>query len=142
MSQKKSFWIFLLLSVCMLVTACGKQEEPVRNYENAQDLAYEIVTGSDVPHKVNEKIYKAKEKGFGFAYRDGETMYTIFGFGKQNTGGYSIQVLAVKETDSAVVIEAKLVAPEAEEVISTSPSYPYMILKMTNVEKDVQFLLH
>ena len=100
------------------------------------------MTGSDVPHKVNEKIYKAKEKGFGFAYRDGETMYTIFGFGKQNTGGYSIQVLAVKETDSAVVIEAKLVAPEAEEVISTSPSYPYMILKMTNVEKDVQFLLH
>ena len=53
-----------------------------------------------------------------------------------------IQVLAVKETDAAVVIEAKLVAPEAEEVISTSPSYPYMILKMTNVEKDVQFLLH
>ena len=77
MSQKKSFWVFLLLSVCMLMTACGKQEEPVRNYENAQDLAYEIVTGSDVPHKVNEKIYKAKEKGFGFAYRDGETMYTI-----------------------------------------------------------------
>ena len=142
MSQKKSFWVFLLLSVCILLTACGKKEETFRSYENAQDFAYEIVTGSDVPHKVNEKIYKAKEKGFGFAYRDGETMYTIFGFGKQNTGGYSIQVLAVKETDAAVVIEAKLVAPEAEEVISTSPSYPYMILKMTNVEKDVQFLLH
>ena len=39
MSQKKSFWVFLLLSVCMLMTACGKQEEPVRNYENAQDVA-------------------------------------------------------------------------------------------------------
>lgn len=142
MSQRKGFLVFFLLIFSILLTACGKEEEPVRSYENAQDLAYEIVTGSDVPHKVNEKIYKAKEKGFGFAYRDGDAMYIIFGFGKQNTGGYSIQVLAVKENENAVIIEAKLVAPQPEEVIAASPSYPYMILKTANVEKDVQFLLH
>lgn len=69
-------------------------------------------------------------------------MYTAFGFGQQNTGGYSIQVLAVKETESAIIIEAQLIAPEAEEVIVNQPSTPYMILKMANAEKDVQFLLH
>ena len=69
-------------------------------------------------------------------------MYVVFGFGRQNTGGYSIQVVAVKENEEAIMVEAKMVAPAPEEVISTSPSYPYMILKMANVEKDVQFILY
>lgn len=142
MKQRKDFLALLIVGVLILLMGCSKSEETAASYETAQDVSYEIVSGSDVPYKVNEKIYKAKEKGFGFSYRDGETMYTVFGFGKQNTGGFSIQVLAVKETDAAIIIEASLIAPGAEEVISTSPSYPYMILKMANVEKDVQFLLH
>lgn len=144
--NKKKPWLIGLLGMwlAILALACSgcTQIEPERSYEGAEDRAYEIVSGSDVPYKVNEKIFKSKEKGFGFSYRDGNVMYVAFGFGTQSTGGFSIQVLAVKETDTAVLIEAQLIPPGAEEVITPQPSQPYLILKMDNVEKDVEFLLH
>ena len=140
--KRKTVLVCLLLGFLVMLCACQKKGETERSYENAQDVSFEIVSGSDVPYKDNEKIFKLKEEGFGFSYRDGDVMYTAFGFGQQNTGGYSIQVLAVKETESAIIIEAQLIAPEAEEVIVNQPSTPYMILKMANAEKDVQFLLH
>ena len=138
--MRKAMACFAVLLV--ILTACGKQETAQRTYESMQDAVYEIVSGSDVPHKVNEKIFKEKEKGFGFSYRDGQALYIAFGFGEQTTGGYSIQLAAVKENEEEILIEAKLVAPKPEEVVSTLPSYPYMILKMKNTSKDIQFLLH
>ena len=138
----KGLAALLLIGLLICLAGCGKKEETARTYENASDIDYEIVSGSDVPYKVNEKIYRAKDKSFGFSYRDGEEMYIAFGFGEQSTGGYSIQILAAKETETAILIEARLVAPGPEEVVAASPSQPYMILKTANVEKDIQFLLH
>ena len=142
MRYKKGLLWLILVGMILILPGCRQKEPQARTYENMQDVTYEIVSGSDVPHKVNEKIFKEKEKGFGFSYRDGDVMYTAFGFGRQNTGGFSIQMAAVKENETEILIEAKLIEPGPEEVVSTSPSYPYMILKMENVEKDVQFLLH
>ncbi len=142
MRYKKSILCFLLVGLLLMIFGCQGEEKRERTYENMTDLTYEIVSGSDVPHKVNEKIFKEKEKGFGFTYRDGDVMYIAFGFGRQNTGGFSIQMAAAKENETEILIEAKLITPGPEEVVSTSPSHPYMILKMANVEKDVQFLLH
>ncbi len=132
----------VVLLLLMMVISCGEKQKPKRTYESMQDAVYEIVSGSDVPHKVNEKIFKERDKGFGFSYRDNEGMYIAFGFGRQNTGGFSIQLAAVKENEDEILIEAKLIAPAPEEVVSTSPSYPYMILKMDNTEKNVEFILY
>ncbi len=142
MRYKKWILCFLVVGLLLGMFGCQGEEQQERTYANMTDLTYEIVSGSDVPHKVNEKIFKEKEKGFGFTYRDGEIMYIAFGFGRQNTGGFSIQMAAAKENEREILVEAKLIAPGPEEVVSTSPSYPYMILKVENVEKDVQFLLH
>lgn len=131
-----------VLLLLMMVTSCGEKQKPKRTYESMQDAVYEIVSGSNVPHKVNEKIFKERDKGFGFSYRDNEGMYIAFGFGRQNTGGFSIQLAAVKENEDEILIEAKLIAPAPEEVVSTSPSYPYMILKMEDTEKNVEFILY
>jgi len=142
MRYKKGILCFLVAALLLSLFGCQGQEQQERTYGSMTDLTYEIVSGSDVPHKVNEKIFKEKEKGFGFTYRDGDVMYVAFGFGKKTTGGFSIQMVAAKENEMEILIEAKLVSPGPEEVVSTLPSHPYMILKMENVEKDVQFLLH
>lgn len=139
---RRWLWGSLILLSVLLLGGCSSSEETAGNYEGAADVVYEIVSGSDVPYKVNEKIFKSKEKGFGFSYRDGGEMYVAFGFGERSTGGYSIQIQAAKETDTAIIIEAKLIAPLPEEVVAESVSYPYMILKMAQVKKDVQFILY
>ncbi len=141
-TKKRCTLVLIILLLTAVLVSCGKQEAPKRTYENMQDAVYEIVSGSEVPHKVNEKIYKEREKGFGFSYRDNEGMYIAFGFGRQNTGGFSIQLVAVKENEDEILIEAKLIAPAPEEVVSTSPSYPYMILKMEDTSKNVEFILY
>ena len=129
------FLLFLVLS-----TGCGGKGEETPSYVGAQDLSYEIVTGSAVPYKVNEKIFKEKEQAFQFTYRDKECMYIAIGFGEQPTGGYSIRVAAVKETTDHILIETELMAPQAGEVVSPAPSYPYLVLKTEQREKGVQFL--
>ena len=139
---KRALLAATVLLLLMMVISCGEKQKPKRTYESMQDAVYEIVSGSNVPHKVNEKIFKERDKGFGFSYRDNEGMYIAFGFGRQNTGGFSIQLAAVKENEDEILIEAKLIAPAPEEVVSTSPSYPYMILKMEDTEKNVEFILY
>ena len=79
MRYKKGILCFLLAALLSSLFGCQGQEQQERTYGSMTDLTYEIVSGSDVPHKVNEKIFKEKEKGFGFTYRDGDVMYVAFG---------------------------------------------------------------
>ena len=69
-------------------------------------------------------------------------MYIVFGFGEQPTGGYRIQVAALKDGTDKIILEANLLPPGKEEVISPSPSYPVMILKTQDNDKDVSFRLN
>lgn len=133
----------MLLCILCIVGLCACQkEEMVPDYMSAPDLAFEIVTGQDVPQKVNEKIFQKQKEQFGFTYRDGDTMYIILGFGIQPTGGYSIQIVALKDTEDKIVVEANLVAPQPEDVVSDRESYPFIILKVQESQKNVQFRLN
>lgn len=140
MKKHRIIRLCLFLALLILPVGCGSKKEETPSYVGAQDLAYEIVTGSAVPYKVNEKIFKEKEQAFQFTYRDKECMYIVVGFGEQPTGGYSIRVAAVKETGDHIFIEAELIAPQPGEVVSPAPSYPYLVLKTEPREKGVQFL--
>ena len=83
-----------------------------------------------------EEEKKASE--FRVTYKSGKELYLIRGYGKQMSGGYSIQVKELSASSTAVFFETKLMGPSAEEQ-SGAPSYPYIAVKIQYRKEPVQF---
>ena len=79
-----------------------------------------------------------KEKEFQLRYETGETLYLAKGYGRQMSGGYSIQVTDLSASVNAVFFETKLIGP-TEEVQGGEPSYPYIVVKTEYRDVPVQF---
>lgn len=130
--MKKTAILFLFL--CVLLTAAGCsliriEEEP------RTPLKYTIVSQEDIPEEIVSIMEEKKADGFQMSYVDGENMYLIRGYGRQMTGGYSIQVEEVSVSENAVFCKTKLLGP-SKTGQGAEPSYPCIVLKVKNVEKE------
>ena len=79
-----------------------------------------------------------KEKTFQMTYQVGDVRYLMKGYGEQLTGGYSIQVEEVSESENAVFCKTRLIGP-TEEKAGSEPSYPCIVLKIAETKKPVEF---
>ena len=75
-------------------------------------------------------------------YSDGNYKYIVVGYGRQETGGYSIQVQEVYDTQNTICVSTALLGPakRESEQVRTQPSYPYIVIKIQNLDKTVVFL--
>ncbi len=62
--------------------------------------------------------------------------YIILNMGEKNTGGYSIGVEKVEETDTNIVITVKETAPAPDSMVMQVITYPYAVVKI-NSKKDI-----
>ena len=131
----------LFIAIIFTCAACGSAEESGAGEDEAAapDLSYEIISGDQVPQKLSEKILQEQGEKFGFSYRNGEDLYIAFGFGQKETGGYSIQVEEVSQSENGVFCKTRLLGP-AEGKQGQEPSYPCIVLKIKSTDKPVQFL--
>jgi hypothetical protein len=56
--------------------------------------------------------------------------YVILNMGEKNTGGYSIKVEKVEETDKNIIITVKEVNPAADAMTIQVITYPYTVVKV------------
>ncbi|GGF02461.1 protease complex subunit PrcB family protein [Flavobacterium limi] len=56
--------------------------------------------------------------------------YVILNMGEKNTGGYSIEVEKVEETDKNIIITVKENAPAKDAMVMQVISYPYTVVKI------------
>lgn len=91
-------------------------------------LKYTVADRSQIPEEAAKLIEEKKEKEFQMVYQKGEDLYLIKGYGRQMSGGYSIQVTDLSASVNAVFFETKLIGP-TEEVQGGEPSYPYIVVK-------------
>ena len=106
----------LLASLLMLVllTACGggkvskQQETP---------LDYTVVPRSDVPETLLNTLNEKKSESMTMTYGEGEYLYIIVGYGVMPTGGYSISVERLVETEDEIFIKTNLRGPAAGEAV-------------------------
>ena len=96
------------------------------------------VDHSQIPEQAAKLIEEKKEKEFQMVYQKGEDLYLIKGYGRQMSGGYSIQVTDLSASVNAVFFETKLIGP-TEEVQGGEPSYPYIVVKTEYRDVPVQF---
>ena len=91
------------------------------------------------PEELKEIVEEKKENAFKLTYADEGYLYICTGYGKQDSGGYSITVDSLYETENAVYVNTNLLGPKAGTASGNSPSYPYIVIKVEFRDKTVVF---
>lgn len=60
----------------------------------------------------------------------GNSNYVILNMGEKNTGGYSIGIEKVEETDKNIIITIKENNPAADAMVTQVITYPYTVVKV------------
>lgn len=123
-----------ILALCLAGCRVIKMDE-----KNRQALDYTVVQEEELPREIKELIQQKKETEFQMVFQSGEFLYLIKGYGRQMTGGYSIQIEELTVSESAVFFSTKLIGPSQGEEESGEPSYPYIVVKLPYREEPVQF---
>lgn len=129
------YLVFLAICLClcaMLTAGCTSQKE-----ERLQDLDFTVVDDAEVPDELKTIIDQKKTGEFKLTYADQDELYIVVGYGKQLTGGYSIQFPDVYLTKDNIVVTSVLLGPEEEEPANIS--YPYAVIKIEYRSEPVLF---
>ena len=120
MLVKKVLWLFL---AALFLVGCGSGEE-----KKVQDLEFTVVPERQVP-----------EEAFQLTYSEPQQMYLVVGYGRQDCGGYSIQVKECYLTETSLVLDTELTGPKETAASGEEPSYPYIVLKTEARDEPVIF---
>lgn len=124
----------LCICVMFLLTACSTQSI---SDKKVQDIDYTVVADADVPDTLRNAIEEKKEEPFKLSYSDGAELYIAIGYGKQPSGGFSIVVDNLYLTESNILFATTLKGPEQEAESTEAPTYPYLIVKMEYMDKEI-----
>lgn len=125
-----------LLGMVCLTGGCRREADRTRKL---RDIEFTVVEKSRLPEELSQMIEAEKAEDFRVTYADEGYLYIARGYGRRDTSGYSIEVAALYETENAVCIHTKLLGPSKEEKVTKSAVYPYVVVKMEWIEKNVVF---
>ena len=133
LSQARRLALIALLAV--LCAGCGEKKDG----EARQKLEFTVVDEGRLPEELRKTLEEKKEESFKLTYADGGYMYLCVGYGRQESGGYSIAVKDLYATENEICLDTDLIGPKEAEDKSPEPSYPYLVIKTPFVDKTVAF---
>ncbi len=138
--MKRSRRMMILLLVIMLtligLTGCKQGNTDVKKIK---DLEFTVVEDADLPGELKEIIDEKKEEPFKLSYSNKDNLYIVVGYGKQNSGGYSISVDELFLTSNAIYINTNLIGPSQKDVVTQGVTYPYVVVKLEFREEPIVF---
>ena len=134
--MKKICLLVIVSIMAAMLSACGGETE---KEEDRNNLEFTVVSEDRLPDELKEILDQKKESAFKLTYADEGYLYICVGYGKQESGGYSVTVNELYETDNAIYVNTNLLGPTAGSSPGTSPSYPYIVLKIEFRDKTVVF---
>ena len=128
-------WIPVILPILIIMGFTGcKEEEKIRN------LDFTVVSNECIPKELLEEIESKKEEEFQLTFQDQNYLYLCVGYGKKETGGYSICVKDFYLTESSIVLDTTLLGPKHDDKKKNSDnSYPYIVIKTEYIDAVVIF---
>ena len=102
-----------------------------------RDLDFTILEEELVPAELAAMIEERKAEAFKMTYSDNENLYICVGYGRQETGGYSIIVDHLYLTEEAVYVQTTMLGPDVSEKGNKTPSYPYIVIKTEYLDQPV-----
>lgn len=103
-----------------------------------RDIPYTVISKDDIKSisKVS-KWYDANytKKGIHFIKHDG-VIYALVAAGKKPTGGYSVGInKASYVAEKTAYIDAYVISPSADMIVTQAITYPHMLIKFTSINK-------
>ena len=133
--MKRSVFLLIAVITAFLLSGCRfvRIEE-----EERKPVAYTVVEKSDIPEELSRIMEEKKEKEFQLSYETGEDLYLAKGYGRQMSGGYSIQVEELGESGNGLFFVTRLLGPEDLKEAGVK-SYPCIVIKKKKKKKPVTF---
>lgn len=131
----KLLLLFAIIVSAAGLIACEKEDE----IKKIKDLDFTVVEDADLPGELKELIEEKKAEPFKISYSNKDNLYIAVGYGKQNSGGYSISVEELYLTNNAIYIDTNLIGPASDDVVSQGVTYPYVVVKLEYIDKRVVF---
>ena len=111
-----------------------KSSEKIR----LRDLDFTVLSEDVIPKELLDVIEERKEEPFELSFKDGKNLYLVVGYGKQETGGYSIVVEDLYLTEEAIYVSTGLLGPDPGQK-GTRESYPVIVIKTELLDKNILF---
>jgi hypothetical protein len=118
------------------LSGCKKEDTEIKKI---RDIEFTVVEDADLPGELKEVIDEKKENPFKITYSNKDYLYIVVGYGKQNSGGYSIAVEELYLTDNAIYIDTNLIGPSKDDLVTQGVTYPYIVVKTEFIDKSVVF---
>nr|WP_195456575.1 protease complex subunit PrcB family protein [Ruminococcus sp. 1001713B170207_170306_F5] len=133
--MKKAVCLLAVLVLAAVLSGCGliRIEE-----EERKPVDYTVVERQDIPAALDEIMNEKKEREFQLSYETGEALYLAKGYGRQMSGGYSIQVEELGASSNGLFFVTRLIGPKDLNEAGV-PSYPCIVIKTEPQKKPVVF---
>ena len=133
--MKKAVCLLAALVLAAVLSGCGlvRIEE-----EERKPVDYTVVERQDIPAALDEIMNEKKEKEFQLSYETGDALYLAKGYGRQMSGGYSIQVEELGASSNGLFFVTRLIGPKDLNEAGV-PSYPCIVIKTEPQKKPVIF---
>lgn len=133
--MKKAVCLLAALVLAAVLSGCGliRIEE-----EERKPVDYTVVERQDIPAALDEIMNEKKEKEFQLSYQTEEALYLAKGYGRQMSGGYSIQVEELGASSNGLFFVTRLIGPKDLNEAGV-PSYPCIVIKTEPQKKPVVF---
>lgn len=129
-------YLFFIIIFAMLLGGCKSLNI---TDDNKKTLDFTVVERDGIPAELFSVIEERKSEAFTMSYSIDGYLYIAVGYGEKSTGGYSIRVDDVYETDSNLGIHTTLIGPAAGEAVNKMATYPYVVVKLEYIDKNIIF---
>lgn len=134
--MKKFILAILCITMCVSFLGCSVEK---LSTEKLKDIDFTVLDKDNIPEEFLADIKEKEETPLKLTYADQGALYIAVGYGEQATSGYSIEVKELYETKNAIYIHTNLIGPAKEEKILERKTYPYIVVKLEFIDKNVVF---
>ena len=113
--------LFLLGLLMGVLSGCSMMREDTKK---VKDVDFTVVEEEEVPEELKTKINEQKDDVFRLTYEDSGYLYLAVGYGSQPTGGYSVTVNELYETNNTIQMKTGLLGPSKTEEVTQNVTYP------------------
>ena len=136
----RKWMLFMCLCMWILVvrtlSGCSMSKD---DGNKVRDLEFSVTAEADIPQELKQIIAEKQKTPFKLTFSDDQNLYIVVGYGKQDTGGYSITVNELYLTENSIVLDTDLLGPEKGESGGTESSFPFVVIKTELSELPVVF---